>query len=523
MTANPDVQSVGSREHNVPLVLTGLLLALFVAMLSGTIVSNALPIILSDLGGTQAAYTWVVTGSLLAMTTSTPIWGKLADLFPQKLLVQSAITIFIIGSMLCGLSTGTAWLTGFRVLQGLGMGGLLALAQVVIAAIIPPRERGRYNGYVGAVAAVSTVGGPLLGGLIVDTLGWRWCFYVTVPLALIALVVLQRTLHLEHQRRAVHIDYLGALLLVCAISSMLVWITLGGKEFAWDSWVSLVWIGFGLLCFALAIVVESRAPEPIIPPSLFRNRTVSLATVASLFIGVGMYASTVYLTQFFQLAYGASPTEAGLRCMPLILGLFVASTSTGWLISRYGRWKPYLVGGAVLMVVGLAIEGLIMSSTTPYPGLAIAIGMVGIGVGATQQNLVLAAQNQVALRDIGSASSTVSFFRSLGGVAGVAALGALLSGRVSASISEGLAALGLPESAVGGEQGALPRLSALPPPVREAVKQAYGESFASLFLVTVPIAVLALLAILVVRETPLRTTVDVEPAAQDNAQGSARR
>ncbi|MFC5061169.1 MFS transporter [Actinomycetospora atypica] len=488
-------------------------MALFVAILSSTIVSNALPRILSDLGGTQAEYTWVVTASLLAMTASTPIWGKLADLFSKKLLVQIAIAVFVVGTMLAGLSTSTPELIGFRVIQGLGMGGLTALAQVVIAAIIPPRERGRYSGYLGAIMAVATVGGPLIGGVIVDTIGWRWCFYVTVPVAVIALVVLQRTLTVPTVKREVHIDYLGALLVAGGVSALLIWVSLGGKNFAWVSLASLAWLAAGVVALGLAVLVESRAKEPVIPLKLFGNRTVALATVAALFVGVAMFGSSVFLSQFFQLARGASATEAGLLTLPMIAGLFIASTVVGQLISRYGRWKPYLVGGGISLVLGLLIQGSIMSADTPYWELAVSMALVGIGVGATQQNLVLAVQNQVALRDMGAASSTVAFFRSLGGAAGVAALGALLSSQVSSSITSGLTAVGIPASATSSSGGQIPNLATLPEPVRAVVENAYGDSVALMFLVAAPLALIALIAILFLREVPLRDTIDIEETA----------
>jgi EmrB/QacA subfamily drug resistance transporter len=508
-TGSTTEQPSGTRH--VLLALSGLLTALFVAILSSTIVSNALPTILGQLGGTQAEYTWVVTASLLAMTASTPIWGKLADLFSKKLLVQIAITVFVVGSMLCGISTNTSELIGFRVLQGLGMGGLMALAQVVIAAIIPPRERGRYSGYLGAIMAVATVGGPLLGGVIVDTIGWRWCFYVTVPIAVIALVVIQRTLSVPTVKREVHIDYLGAVLIAGGVSAILIWTSLGGKQFAWVSWPSLAVVGAGVVALALALFVESRATEPIIPLHLFRNPTVSLATLAGLFVGVAMFGSSVFLSQFFQLARGASATEAGLMTLPMIVGLFVASTLVGQLITRYGRWKPYMVGGGIALVAGLTLQGLTMSATTPYALLALSMALVGIGVGSTQQNLVLAVQNQVALRDMGAASSTVAFFRSLGGAAGVAGLGAVLSAQVTSHVSDGLARLGVPASATASSGGQIPNLATLPAPIRTVVENAYGDSVALVFLVSAPLALIALIAILCLREVPLRRTVDVEP------------
>ena len=504
--------------RHVLVALSGLLMALFVALLSSTIVSNALPRILADLGGTQAQYTWVVTASLLAMTASTPIWGKLADLFSKKLLVQLAITLFVVGSMLCGLSTGTAELIGFRVVQGLGMGGLMALAQVVIAAIIPPRERGRYSGHLGAIMAVATVGGPLIGGVIVDTIGWRWCFYVTVPIAVAALLVLQRTLTVPTVEREVHVDYLGAVLIAAGVSALLIWTSLAGHQFAWGSWASFAWVAGGVVALVAAVVVESRVREPIVPLHLFRDPTVALATIAGLFVGVAMFGSTVYLSQFFQLARGATATEAGLLTLPLIAGLFLSSTIVGQLITRYGRWKPYLVAGALLLTAGLLLEGLFVSATVPYPLLAVFMAMVGIGVGATQQNLVLAVQNQVAMSEMGAASSTVAFFRSLGGASGVAALGALLSSHVTSSITEGLARLGVPASATPSSGGQIPDLATLPTPVRSVIENAYGDSIATLFLVAAPLALAALVAIVFLREVPLRHTIDIE---EQPAPGSA--
>lgn len=503
----------GDRRHVLE-ALSGLLLALFVAILSSTIVSNALPRILSDLGGTQAEYTWVVTASLLAMTASTPIWGKLADLFSKKLLVQLAITIFIVGSVLCGTTQSTTELIGLRVVQGIGMGGLQALAQVVLAAIIPPRERGRYSGYLGAVMAVAVVGGPLIGGVIVDTswLGWRWCFFITVPFAAIALVVLQRTLSVPTIKRKVRIDYLGAALIAAGVSALLVWTSLAGKDFDWVSWPSLGWVGGGLIALALAVLVESRAAEPIVPLRLFRERTITFATVAGLFVGVAMFGSTVFLSQFFQLARGATATEAGLLTLPLIGAMFLSSTVAGQLISRFGKWKRFLVLGGVLLTLGMALQAGFMSATAPYWELAVFMALVGMGVGMTQQNLVLAVQNTVPLRDMGAASSMVAFFRSLGGAVGVAGLGAVLSTSVSDKITSGLAALGISPSATATSGGQIPQLSALPGPIRTVVETAYGSSTAHVFLFAAPLAAVALIAILFLREVPLRRTVDIEAA-----------
>ncbi|MEJ8281649.1 MFS transporter [Pseudonocardia spirodelae] len=509
-------EEAAAHRRDVLLPLTGLLMALFVGVLSSTIVSNALPRILGDLGGTQAEYTWVVSASLLAMTASTPIWGKLADLYSKKLLVQAAIGIFLIGSLLCGLAVSTGQLIGFRVLQGLGMGGLQALTQVVIAAIITPRERGRYMGYLSAIMSVAVVGGPLLGGIIVDSpLGWRWCFFVGVPLAALSLLVLQRTLNVPTPRRdagePVTIDYLGATLIAAAVSALLLWTSLGGKQFAWSSPTSFGLIGGGLVLLVLAVVVERRAKDPVVPPFLFRDRTVVLATVASLFVGVAMFGSTIFLSQYFQLARGASATEAGLLTLPMIVGMFLASNVAGQLISRYGYWKRYLVGGAVSLTAGLALGATVISSTVAYWQVAVAMALVGLGVGTTQQNLVLAVQNTVAMRHMGAASSTVTFFRSLGGSAGVAGLGALLASVVGSRTASGLAAAGIEGGAVGG--GQVPNLARLPEPVRSIVMESYGHATAMIFLVAAPLAFLALVAILALREVPLRDTLDIERPA----------
>ncbi|NYG00078.1 EmrB/QacA subfamily drug resistance transporter [Pseudonocardia antarctica] len=514
-------EEAAAHRRDVLLPLTGLLMALFVGVLSSTIVSNALPRILGDLGGTQAEYTWVVSASLLAMTASTPIWGKLADLYSKKLLVQAAIGIFLIGSLLCGLAVSTGQLIGFRVLQGLGMGGLQALTQVVIAAIITPRERGRYMGYLSGIMSIAVVGGPLLGGIIVDSpLGWRWCFFVGVPLAALSLLVLQRTLNVPTPVRAdgerPSIDYLGATLIAAAVSALLLWTSLAGKQFGWASPTSFGLIGAGLVLLVGAIVVERRAKDPVVPPFLFRDRTVVLATVASLFVGVAMFGSTIFLSQYFQLARGASATEAGLLTLPMIVGMFGASNVAGQLITRTGVWKRYLVGGAVSLTAGLSLGAAVISSTAPYWLVAVAMALVGIGVGTTQQNLVLAVQNTVALRHMGAASSTVTFFRSLGGSAGVAGLGALLASVVGSRTAAGLADAGVDGgAAVGG--GQVPHLADLPEPVRSIVMESYGHATSMIFLVAAPLAFLALLAILALREVPLRDTLDIAKPADPAA------
>ncbi|WP_459076354.1 MDR family MFS transporter [Streptomyces nanhaiensis] len=491
--------------------LSGLLLGMFVSVLSSTVVSNALPRIISDLGGGQSAYTWVVTAALLTMTASTPLWGKLADLYSKKMLVQSALVLFVLASAGAGLAQDTGTLIAFRAVQGLGAGGLAALSQIIIAAMIPPRERGRYSGYLGATFAVATVGGPLLGGVITDAswLGWRWCFYVGVPFAVLALIVLQKTLHLPVVKREnVKVDWLGASLITAAVSLLLIWVTLAGDRYDWLSWQTYTMVGAALLLTLAFVLTESRAAEPIIPLGLFRNRTITLTALASLFVGIAMFGATVFLSQYFQLARGESPTMSGVLTIPMIGGLFLSSTVSGLVITRTGRWKAWLVVGGVLLTAGLGLLGT-MRYDTPYWRIALFMALLGAGVGMMMQNLVLATQNQVALSELGAASSVLAFFRSLGGAVGVSVLGAVLAHRITDYVTDGMTRLGIrPEGATGGNGSAIPDLNALPGPVRTVVESAYGHGVADIYLYAAPMAVVALLLVLFVKEVPLRTRLD---------------
>ena len=499
--------------------LTGLLLGMFVAILSSTIVSNALPDIIKDLGGGQSAYTWVVTASLLAMTASTPLWGKLADLFSKKLLIQLALVIFVLGSASAGLSQNAGTLIAFRAVQGVGMGGLSALAQIILAAMISPRERGRYNGYLGATFATAMVGGPLVGGVITDTdwLGWRWCFYVGVPFAVIALIVLQRTLRLPVVRRKVKVDWAGAFLITAAVCLLLVWVTFAGDKYDWVSWQTYAMVGGTVALLAVFLLVESRASEPIMPLRLFRNRTIALASLASLFVGVAMFAGTIFFSQYFQLARGKSPTMSGVLTIPMIAGLFVSSTVSGQVITRTGRWKAWLLAGGVLVTSGLGLLGTLRYDTA-YWHVAIFMALLGLGVGMMMQNLVLCTQNQVAPSDLGAASSVVTFFRSLGGAIGVSALGAVLSHRITHYAEEGLAKLGVSGSSTG--HGEIPDLDALPAPIRTVIESAYGHGIGDVFLYAAPFAVLALVFSFFIKEVPLRTTGALAQAAQGRTTGT---
>jgi EmrB/QacA subfamily drug resistance transporter len=489
--------------------LSGLLLGLFVTILSSTVVSNALPTIIADLHASQTTYTWVITGTLLSMTITTPIWGKLADLISKKLLIQLALVIFVVGSAIAGQAHNPAMLITARVIQGLGAGGLSALVQVILAVMIPPRERGRYSGYMGAVFALATVGGPLIGGVIVDTswLGWRWCFYVGVPFAVIALIVLQKTLHLPVTKRKVKVDWLGATLVCGAAALLLIWVSFAGAKYDWLSWQTAVMVGGAVVLAVLFVVAETFASEPIVPLKLFRIRTLSLSTLASLFVGVAMFGATTFLSQYFQLARGDSPTKAGLMTLPMIGGLAVASTVSGRIVTTTGRWKNILVLGAALMTAGYGLLST-MRYDTAYWHVAVFMFCVGAGLGMTMQNLVLCVQNQVRPQELGVASSTVSFFRSLGGAIGVSALGAVLGNRITHYMMDGLARIGVHAS---GNGGSVPKLSSLPASVRAVVQDAYGHGIANVFLYAAPCVLIALIVILFIKEVPLRTSNTQEP------------
>ncbi|MGY4772696.1 MFS transporter [Kribbella sp. CWNU-51] len=500
----------GLSHREILEILAGLLAALFTAVLSSTIVSNALPTIIADLEGSQTQYTWVITASLLAMTVSTPVWGKLSDLISKKLLVQLAIVMFVAGSALAGAAHNVPFLIGARVLQGLAMGGLMALAQAIIGAAIPPRDRGRYSGYMGAVMAVATVSGPLVGGVIVDTswLGWRWCFYVCVPLAVLSLIVLQKYLHLPVIKREVKMDYLGALLIAGAASLPLIWVSFAGTHFPWWSWQTGAYLGGTALLGILAVVVETHAREPLVPVKVVRERTTALAILASLSVGVAMFGSAVFLGQYFQVARGYSATEAGLLTIPMMFGSFLGSVGAGQLITRFGKWKRYLVLGGLFLTAGLGLLGTI-DHTSPYWYVGCGMLAMGIGMGMMMQNLVLAVQNTVDVTQVGAASASVTFFRSLGGAVGVSVLGAILATRVTDLITQNLRALG-PEAAAAaqsGSSGSVLDVNALPAPVAEIVRHAYGDATGKIFVIAAGAALVSLLAVLFIREVPLRRTV----------------
>lgn len=492
--------------------LSGLLLGMFVSMLASTVVSTSLPVIIHDLDGNQTAFTWVVTATLLTTAISTPIWGKLADLFNRKLLFQLAIVIFVLATAAAGFSQDTTTLIAFRAVQGIGAGGLAALSQVLMADIISPRERGRYMGLFGAVMAVATVGGPLLGGVITDTLGWRWNFYVAVPFAIAALIIIQRNLRVPtHAKRKVSIDYVGIVLLSVAVSLLLIWVSLAGDSFEWMSTTTLLMVGGAVLATILFVIVEMRSKEPLIPLSMFRNLTFTLAVIASIATGIAMFGASVFLSQFMQLARGATPTEAGLMTIPMIAGLLLASIGVGALITKFGRWKPFLIAGGVLLIAGSYLLSTIHYDTN-FALVSLYMFLLGAGVGMTMQNLVLIVQNTSEPTKIGVASSGVTFFRSLGGTIGVSLMGAALASRVTDLVSAGkdditAAIMGLgadaPKWADTLSSGTLPQVSAMPESLRIIFEDIYAQGISHAFLIAVPFAVLSLIAIVFLPNKPL--------------------
>ncbi len=507
-------------QRQVLEALSGLLLGMFVAILAGTVVATSLPLIIADLGGDQSAYTWVVTGTLLATAVSTPIWGKFADLFNRKLLIQLALAIFVIGSALAGFSQDTNTLIGFRVLQGLGAGGLAALSQIIMADIISPRDRGKYAGLFGGVMALGTVGGPLLGGVVTDAFGWRWNFFIALPIAIVAIILLQMTLHLpKRPRRVARIDYLGAVLIAAGVSLLLIWVTQAGNQFEWASAQSFVMVAGAAVLLIAAVLVEFRAKEPIIPLDLFKDRTFTLATVASLSVGVAMFGTSVFLSQYMQLARGATPTQSGLLTIPMMGGLLISSTVFGSMVSRTGKWKAILVWGSVLVIAGLLLLGTLQYDTNLVL-VGVYMFVLGAGLGMLMQNLVLVVQNAIEVKNLGVATSAVTFFRSIGGTIGISVLGSVLGSTVASTITDGIGSLSPADQVAAGKalgSGAIPHVSELPDAIRVLVESAYGSGVGTVFLLGAPLAVVTLIMVALLPNLPLGRKNAIELAQTEES------
>lgn len=530
VTPSDTVAKPRMNHRQVLEALSGLLLGMFVSMLASTVVSTSLPVIIHDLDGNQTAFTWVVTATLLTTAISTPIWGKLADLTNRKVLYQLAIVIFVLATAAAGFAQSPEWLIACRAVQGIGAGGLAALSQVLMADIISPRERGRYMGLFGGVMALATIGGPLLGGMITDAWGWRWNFFVALPVAIVALILVQTTLHVPARpKKKTTIDYLGIVLLSVSVSLLLIWVTNAGTTKGGDwgdvannnDWWSLstvLMVGGSLLAAILFVIVELRSKEPLIPLTLFRNRTFTLSVIASIATGIAMFGASVFLSQYMQLARGATPTEAGLMTIPMIGGLLISSIGVGALVTKYGSWKPYLIVGSVLLVAGSALLSTIHYDTDFFL-VSVYMFLLGAGVGMTMQNLVLVVQNQTRPEQIGVASSGVTFFRSLGGTIGVSVMGAALAARVIDLVAERkdditAAIMSLGDNAQYWadqlQSGALPRVADMPEALRVIFEDIYANGISHSFLIAVPFAVISLLAIVFLPNKPLTTMTTTE-------------
>jgi len=513
-------------QREILIALSGLVMGMFVAVLSGTVVSTSLPRIIADLGGDQAGYTWVITASLLATAVSTPIWGKLSDLLNRKLLLQISLTIFVLATVVAGFARSTEMLIALRLVQGIGVGGLISLVFVAVALIISPRERGKYMGIVGGVMAVATIGGPLLGGVITDAFGWRANFFIGVPFAIAALIIIQRTLHLPQTSvdRKVRIDYVGAVLLTVGVSLLLIWVSMGGSQFEWHSMMSYALIGVAVLALLAFVFTEFKVAEPIVPMSLFKNRTFTLSVIASIAIGVAMFATSVFMAQYFQLARGANPTQSGLMTIPMVVGQMGASILIGQFISRFGKWKRWMVLGSAMVLVGVSLMATLRYDTD-FLFVSIYMVVLGAGLGMVMQNLTLVVQNDTPPEQLGAASSNVSFFRSVAGTIGVTVMGAILASQVSSHISSGLKSFvpSTPEEIAALKQlgtGTLPDVSSLPETVRVIVESAYGAGIGDAFLVAIPLAFISLIAVIFLPNKALSTKTAAETLAE-TAEGSA--
>ena len=498
-----EIPDEGLQGRALATVFVALMLGMFLAALDQTIVSTALPTIVGELGGLDHL-SWVVTAYLLASTVSTPLYGKLGDMMGRKPVFVAAIVIFLVGSMLSGLSQSMIQLIAFRALQGLGAGGLIVGAQAILADIIPPRRRGRYMGLMGAVFAVSSVAGPLLGGFFVDNLSWRWVFYVNMPIGALALAIVVFGLHLRVPHTRHRVDYLGAGLLAGGVGALILMTTWGGNQYAWGSpeIVGLAVAGVALL--AAFVWQEGRASEPIIPLSLFRSGTFRLASGMGFTVGMAMFGAIIYLPLFLQLVYGASPTSSGLRMIPLMAGLLVAAIASGRAITRFGRYKVYPVVGTAVLVLGMYLLSRLTVESEPWVA-SVYMAIVGIGLGLVMQVLVLIVQNDARPQEMGVVTSTATFFRSVGGSFGVALFGAIFASRLTSELTR------LPPDVVArlGDVGNIDpaRAKELPPEVHADFLHVFANALHGVFLWGMAIAIVPAVLAWFLKEVPLRTTL----------------
>jgi len=511
MTAtNIEATALLSRRQ-ILIAFSGLLLAMLLGSLDQTIVATALPTVVGDLGGLNHL-AGVVTAYLLAATASTPIWGKIGDLYGRKSVFLVTIVIFLVGSALCGLAQNMGELIAFRAFQGLGAGGMMALAMAIVADLVSPRERGRYQGYIQAVFALASVAGPLLGGFFVDHLSWRWIFYVNLPIGVVALFVISTVLDLPAQPVRRTIDYLGAALLMAGVVSLLLITVWGGQEYAWDSPQIIGLAVAGPILLGAFLLQERRAPEPVLPLRLFRDPVFDVSSAALFVATCSLFAATVFMPLFLQIVTGASATNSGLLLLPLMLGILVTSIGSGRFIARFGRYKLFPIVGFALMTVGLMALSTIDWHTTR---LEVSLHMLvfGLGFGMVTQVLVLAIQNAVDRRELGTATASANFFRAMGGSVGVAVFGAVFANRLSYWLPRSVPKHLLGHLSPTVLQSSPAVIHTLPPAVRDGVAQAVAHSVDTVFLVAAPIAAIGFLVVLFLQEYPLRTWGQDTPGA----------
>jgi EmrB/QacA subfamily drug resistance transporter len=504
-TATPQSAEHGYLSHGqIIVVLFALMAGMFLAALDQTIVGTALPTIVSDLGGLDHL-SWVVTAYLLTATASTPLWGKISDLYGRRPIFQTAIVIFLVGSVIAALAHNMAMLIVGRAIQGLGAGGLMSLALAIIGDIIPPRERGRYQGWFGAVFGVASVAGPLLGGWFTDGPGWQWIFWLNLPIGIAALVVTSVALKIPRVRREHAIDYLGAALVVGSVSSLLLYLSWAGpaSSYGWRDPLSLSLLFASIVLAGVFIFVESRVAEPILPLRLFHARVFRWVAVYATIMGLAMFGSIIFLPVYLQVVQGFSPTKSGLALLPMVIGIFSTSISSGQVMTRTGRYKIFPVLSAVVVAGALVLLST-LSTDTPYWIVAVFVFVLGAGLGLSIQIIVTAVQNDVERRDLGSATSGVTFFRSLGGALGTALFGAVLSSRLDHYLAAAGAAL--PSGGGGGDAANnIAAIRALPPEIKSVVLDAWTHALDDVFLSALPFLVVAFVAALMIPEKPLAT------------------
>ena len=485
-------------QPRVRLIFLALMFVLLLASLDQTIVSTALPTIVGDLGG-LAHLSWVVTAYLLTSTIAGPLYGKLGDLYGRKIVLQAAIVLFLIGSVLCGLSQSMTELIGFRALQGLGAGGLMVVTLAVVGDIIPPRERGRYQGYFGAVFGVSTIIGPLLGGFFVDNLSWRWIFYVNLPVGIVAWLVIAAAFHASSTRRRHDMDYLGAAMLAGALAAIVLFTSLGGTTYPWRSWQIVTLMIASIMLLPAFVLVESRAAEPILPLSLFRNHTFSTTSAIGFIVGFALFGAVTYLPLYLQVTKGASPTRSGLQLTPLMAGLLVTSIVSGQLISRLGRYRVFPIIGTAVMAVAMFLLAQLGVGTSLWIATLDAF-VLGLGLGLVMQVLVLAVQNAVPYTVMGVATSGSTLFRQVGGSIGVALFGTIFANRLHVELASRL------PSGVKAPRVASPAvIKQLPPQAHSAFIDAVSAALHPVFFVAAGVSIVAFVLTWLLRDVPLRT------------------